>query len=119
MPSSFEKMLARLGDASYSIYLFQVFVFSAVCKLVVKLFPSFPLDALIPILTVIAILVGYFVYIFAEKPALDLCRRIGPLQRGGPTPWPLQLLNSVSYARIAGSSDHKAKRASRITSHFP
>jgi hypothetical protein len=89
MPSSFEKMLARLGDASYSIYLFQVFVISAVCKLVVKLFPPFPLDALIPILTLIAVLAGYLVYIFAEKPALDLCRRIGPLQRGGPRPAPV------------------------------
>jgi exopolysaccharide production protein ExoZ len=82
MPSWFEKMLAALGDASYSIYLCQVFVISAVCKLVVKLFPSITLDTLIPICTVIAVFAGYLVYIFAEKPALDLCRRIR-LQRGG------------------------------------
>jgi exopolysaccharide production protein ExoZ len=73
--SLFETALGRLGDASYSIYLSQIFTVSAICKLSVKFLPSIRLDALIAGSTIGTILVGFLIYILVEEPVLNLCRR--------------------------------------------
>lgn len=80
-PFLFENMLIKLGDASYSIYLVQVFAISAANKLAVRLVPTLPLDVLITISAVTAVLAGYLVYILIERPALRFFRTIARTER--------------------------------------
>jgi exopolysaccharide production protein ExoZ len=95
--SSFEKILQTLGDASYSIYLVQIFIVSAACKLAVNLLPSIPLDVLIFVSTTATVLTGFVVYIVVEKPALAVCRRIAaaPLARSRAIPAPLSTTRQI------------------------
>jgi exopolysaccharide production protein ExoZ len=74
--SALERGLEKLGDASYSIYLVQVFTIPAVCKAAVRLAPAIPLDLLIAVAASITILAGYGLYRFFEMPVLTPCRRM-------------------------------------------
>jgi len=81
-PSPFETIVARLGDASYSIYLIQVLSLPAAGKLAARLWPAMPLDGLIAASTAATIVAAYGLYLFIEKPALDLCRQFRAPARG-------------------------------------
>lgn len=59
---------ARLGDASYAIYLVQVFTISGVCKLAVRVAPGLPLPALILVITMTTIAAGYGLFLLVERP---------------------------------------------------
>lgn len=71
-----EKIFARLGDASYSIYLIQVLIISGTSKVITHFVPSTSIDMLIATTAPIAIISGYFLYIYVEQPLLTLSRRI-------------------------------------------
>jgi exopolysaccharide production protein ExoZ len=75
-PSWLERALARLGDASYSIYLAQVETVSLASVAVASLFPIQPLLLLI-VTSCIVVALGLALNIFVERPLLKLCRRIG------------------------------------------
>ena len=81
-PSPFETIVARLGDASYSIYLIQVLSLPAAGKLAARLWPAMPLDGFIAASTAATIVAAYGLYLFIEKPALDLCRQFRAPARG-------------------------------------
>jgi exopolysaccharide production protein ExoZ len=74
-PSSCEKVLSALGDASYSIYLVHNFVISGSLKLLVKL-GALPIDLVILVATILAIVAGYFSYVLLERPSLQFFRRL-------------------------------------------
>ena len=75
-PSPIETVVARLGDASYSIYLIQVLTLPAVGKLAARAWPTMPLDMFTVIGTAATVLAAYGLYLFIEKPALDFCRQL-------------------------------------------
>jgi len=81
-PAPFETMMARLGDASYSIYLVQVLSLPAAGKLAARLWPTVPLDLFIAASTAATVVAAYGLYLFIEKPALDLCRQFRAPARG-------------------------------------
>ena len=62
------RLLARLGDASYSIYLVQVFAISIGCKALAHAAPRLPVDAAILIVSLATLLVAYAVHVGVEKP---------------------------------------------------
>jgi exopolysaccharide production protein ExoZ len=72
-----EGLLGRLGDASYSIYLVQVFTISGFCKIFLKLWPSMPLSFLIMIVVIATILVGWVAYMLLERPISRVFRTVG------------------------------------------
>jgi exopolysaccharide production protein ExoZ len=74
-PSTAERILGVLGDASYSIYLVHVFVISAVLKLLVKI-GALPIDLAILVAMLCAILAGYCSYVCLERPSLQFFRRL-------------------------------------------
>ena len=76
-PSRFESALARLGDASYSIYLAQVQTVSFACLLIVKFWPSIPPLLLIAFITAIVVAIGLALNIIVERPLLRFCRSLG------------------------------------------
>jgi exopolysaccharide production protein ExoZ len=84
-PSRIERALARLGDASYSMYLAQVNTVSLACAYVADLFSDIAPMALVAVTSCIALLVGLLLNIVVERPLLRLCRRIG---KRGPSPVP-------------------------------
>ena len=68
-PLSFSnRLFARLGDASYSIYLMQVFVISIACKVLAAAVPRLPVDAAIVIVSLATLLVAYGVHLGVELP---------------------------------------------------
>lgn len=69
-----ESLPARLGDASYSIYLVQIFTISLVIKYLVKLLPNIPLDALVFATAVATLAGGRACFLLVERPLLNLCR---------------------------------------------
>ncbi|ATQ69137.1 MULTISPECIES: acyltransferase family protein [Methylosinus] len=71
-PTAVERLCGRIGDASYSIYLVQVFVISAVGKTVSRLHAS--IDILILVETGLSILAGYAVFRLLEQPLLAALR---------------------------------------------
>ena len=73
-----ERALARLGDASYSIYLAQVQTVSLAATSIASLVPTVPPLALIIVTSGIVVALGLLLNILAERPLLRLCRRIGP-----------------------------------------
>jgi exopolysaccharide production protein ExoZ len=79
-------LCAKLGDASYSIYLLQVFFISGSCKLAARFAPAMSLDILIIAVTSITILAGYIAYEFLERPLLTFFRRFrtAPEKFGSP-----------------------------------
>ena len=77
-PSWPERALARLGDASYSIYLAQVQTVSLASASIASLVPAVPPLLLVTVTSGIVVALGLLLNIVAERPLLDLC----------PTPWP-------------------------------
>jgi exopolysaccharide production protein ExoZ len=80
-PSWSERALARLGDASYSIYLAQVETVSLASKSVAGLIPAIPPMLLLIVTSCIVVALGFALNIRVERPLLKLCRRLG-----GPRP---------------------------------
>jgi exopolysaccharide production protein ExoZ len=74
-PSELELGLARLGDASYSIYLAQVNTISLANKGFAALFPAISPLALILATSTLVVLCGLLLNIVVERPALTLFRR--------------------------------------------
>lgn len=70
------RVLSSLGDASYSIYLVQVFTISAIAKLWVRAVPASPLDLVILVTSLATIAAGWLVYVTFERPMLRMCRRV-------------------------------------------
>jgi exopolysaccharide production protein ExoZ len=76
-PSWPERALARLGDASYSIYLAQVETVSLASISVAGLFPAIPPLLLLMVTSCIVVALGLALNILVERPLLRLCRRLG------------------------------------------
>ena len=76
-PSWIETILARLGDASYSIYLAQVNTISLACKYTAQLIPGISFPAIIVVATCIGIAAGMLLNILVERPLLRFCRGVG------------------------------------------
>ena len=76
-PSWSERALARLGDASYSIYLAQVQTVSFTCLLVASLVPAIPPLLLVFAVCCVVVLFGLLINVAIERPLLSLCRRVG------------------------------------------
>jgi exopolysaccharide production protein ExoZ len=76
-PSWPERALARLGDASYSIYLAQVETVSLASISVAGLFPAIPPLLLLMVTSCIVVALGLALNIVVERPLLRLCRRLG------------------------------------------
>jgi exopolysaccharide production protein ExoZ len=82
-----ERALARLGDASYSIYLVQVQTVSLASASIASLVPVIPPVLLVTVTSGIVVALGLLLNIVAERPLLNLCRRIGrPRTRVALTP---------------------------------
>jgi exopolysaccharide production protein ExoZ len=80
-PSWPERALARLGDASYSIYLAQVQTVSLASLFVASLAPAIPPLLLLIVTSCIVVALGLALNILVERPLLKLCR-----SPGGPRP---------------------------------
>jgi exopolysaccharide production protein ExoZ len=80
-PSWPERALARLGDASYSIYLAQVETVSLASLSIASLIPAIPPLLLLIVTSCIVVALGLALNIFVERPLLRLCRSLG-----GPRP---------------------------------
>ncbi len=78
-----ERALARLGDASYSIYLAQVETVSLASVSVAGLIPAIPPLLLLVVTSAIVVALGLALNILVERPLLKFCRRLG-----GPRPLP-------------------------------
>jgi exopolysaccharide production protein ExoZ len=76
-PSWPERALARLGDASYSIYLAQVETVSLASVAVASLIPAIPPMLLLMVTSCIVVALGLALNILVERPLLRLCRRLG------------------------------------------
>jgi exopolysaccharide production protein ExoZ len=76
-PSWLERALARLGDASYSIYLAQVQTVSLASTSIASLVPLVPSLLLVIVTSGIVVALGLLLNILVERPLLNLCRRIG------------------------------------------
>ncbi|MBA2401620.1 MAG: acyltransferase [Bradyrhizobium sp.] len=72
-----ELALARLGDASYSIYLAQVQTVSLANAFIVGLIPSIPPLLLVIATSTIVVALGLLLNILVERPFLRLSRRLG------------------------------------------
>ena len=83
-PSWPELALARLGDASYSIYLAQVQTVSLASTTIASLVPVVPPLLLVIVTCGIVVALGLLLNILAERPLLNLCRRIGQRRPGAP-----------------------------------
>jgi exopolysaccharide production protein ExoZ len=94
-PSWPERALARLGDASYSIYLAQVQTVSLASASIAGLMPAIPPLLLVIVTTGIVVTLGLLLNILVERPLLKLCRRLG-----GPRP-PQARLTRMSEAYSA------------------
>jgi len=81
-PSWPELALARLGDASYSIYLAQVQTVSLASTTIASLVPVVPPLLLVIVTCGIVVALGLLLNILAERPLLNLFRRIGPRRAG-------------------------------------
>ena len=76
-PSWPELALARLGDASYSIYLAQVQTVSLASTAIAGLIPAIPPLLLVIVTTGIVVALGLLLNILVERPLLGLSRRLG------------------------------------------
>jgi exopolysaccharide production protein ExoZ len=76
-PSWPERALARLGDASYSIYLAQVETVSLAGIAVARLFPGIAPLLLLIVTSCIVVALGLALNILVERPLLKLSRRLG------------------------------------------
>jgi len=75
-----ERIFGVLGDASYSIYLLQVFMISGAVKVLVKL-GALPIDLIVLITTLVTILAGYLSYVWLERPSMQFFNRLGASRR--------------------------------------
>ena len=73
--SGLGRLIARLGDASYSIYLVQVFVISIACKALVVVAPRLPADVAMILVSFATLLSAYAVHLGIEKPVMRLFHR--------------------------------------------
>jgi exopolysaccharide production protein ExoZ len=80
-PSWPERALARLGDASYSIYLAQVETVSLASTSIAGLLPAIPPLLLLVATTCIVVALGLALNILVERPLLKLCRHLGGQRR--------------------------------------
>lgn len=80
-PSWPERALARLGDASYSIYLAQVETVSLASVAIAGLVPAISPLLLLMATSGVVVALGLVLNILVERPLLRLCRRLG-----GPRP---------------------------------
>jgi exopolysaccharide production protein ExoZ len=80
-PSPPELALARLGDASYSIYLAQVQTVSLATTAIVGLIPAITPLLLVIVTTGIVVALGLLLNILVERPLLKLSRRLGSPRR--------------------------------------
>lgn len=76
-PSWPELALARLGDASYSIYLAQVETVSLASTSIAGLLPAIPALLLVVVTTGIVVALGLLLNILVERPMLKFGRRLG------------------------------------------
>ena len=76
-PSWPELALARLGDASYSIYLAQVQTVWLASTSIAGLIPAIPPLLLVIVTSGIVVALGLLLNIFVERPVLKLGRRLG------------------------------------------
>jgi exopolysaccharide production protein ExoZ len=97
-PSWPERALARLGDASYSIYLAQVETVSLAGASIGRLIPAVPPLLLLVVTTGIVVALGLLLNILVERPLLKLARRLG-----GPRPPQILLRPAISVGR--GTAD--------------
>ncbi len=77
-PSWPERVLARLGDASYSIYLAQVETVSLASRHIAGLVPALPPLLLLAVTSCVVVALGLALNILVERPLLRLCRKLGP-----------------------------------------
>jgi exopolysaccharide production protein ExoZ len=76
-PSWLERALARLGDASYAIYLAQVQTVSLASRSIAALIPAIPPLLLVVVTSAIVVALGLLLNITVERPLLRLSRRLG------------------------------------------
>lgn len=79
-PSWPERALARLGDASYSIYLAQVETVSLASASIASLIPAIPPLLLVSVTTGIVVALGLLLNILVERPLLKFSRHLGGLR---------------------------------------
>jgi exopolysaccharide production protein ExoZ len=94
-PSWPERALARLGDASYSIYLAQVETVSLASVSVAGLIPAIPPLLLVIVTSGIVVAFGLLLNMLVERPLLKLCRRLG-----GPRAAQAQVTRPISVPTI-------------------
>jgi len=82
-PSWPELAMARLGDASYSIYLAQVDTVSLASTSIAGLFPAIPPLPLVVVTTGIVVALGLLLNILVERPLLKFSRRLGGVRPPG------------------------------------
>ena len=76
-PASPERVLERLGDASFSIYLAQVNTVSFAAQAVADVAPAIHPLLLVAATCAIVVLAGLVLNVAVERPLLKLCREIG------------------------------------------
>ena len=107
-PSWPERALARLGDASYSIYLAQVQTVSLASASIAGLIPSIPPLLLIVVTCCIVVALGLALNIAVERPLLKLCRRIGGAKPEHPD---TLLRNNPPAPALPGGADFEFARS--------
>ena len=80
-----ERIFGTLGDASYSIYLLQVFVISGAVKVLIN-FGALPIDLVALITTLFTIVAGYLSYVWLERPSLQFFGRLRASRRRRASP---------------------------------
>ncbi len=76
-PSWLERAMARLGDASYSIYLAQVNTVTLASTFMAGWLPAIAPLLLVIVTTGIVVALGLLLNILVERPLLTVCRRLG------------------------------------------
>ena len=71
-----ERLLATLGDASYSIYLMQIFSIPVTARLVAYIAPSCPQDVFLIVSIIVTVAAGYLVWRWIERPLLRIGRGV-------------------------------------------
>ena len=92
-PSWLERALARLGDASYSIYLAQVQTVSLAGTAIVAAMPAISPLLLVVFTSAIVVALGLLLNVAVERPLLRLARRLG-----GPPLRPVRTVAGISEA---------------------
>jgi len=77
--------MARLGDASYSIYLAQVDTVSLASTSIAGLLPGIQPQLLVIVTTGIVVALGLLLNILVERPLLKFSRRLGGVRPAAQT----------------------------------